>query len=91
MTTRLRKPSGPSACSRVSADEAARKKFGKGFVALAVETADSFLQDLAADKVKDARLSLGAWFNELVYPLFVEACFADPIYGGNLGKSSGSV
>ena len=49
-------------------------------------TPEPFLQDLAADKVKDARLSLGAWSNELVYPLFVEACFADPIYGGNLGK-----
>ena len=49
-------------------------------------TPEPFLQDLAADKVKDARLSLGAWSNELVYPLFVEACFVDPIYGGNLGK-----
>jgi gluconate 2-dehydrogenase gamma chain len=69
-----------------AADKAAWAKFGKGFVALPVETADAFLHDVAADKVKDARLSLGAWFNELVYPLFVEACFGDPIYGGNLGK-----
>jgi gluconate 2-dehydrogenase gamma chain len=22
----------------------------------------------------------------LVYPLFVQACFSDPIYGGNVGK-----
>jgi gluconate 2-dehydrogenase gamma chain len=69
-----------------AADEAARAKLGKGFVALPAETADAFLHDLAADRVKHARLSLASWFNELVYPLFVEACFADPIYGGNLGK-----
>src|SRR5215468_4169295 len=57
-----------------AADEAAREKFGKGFVALPAETADAFLHDLAADRVKHARLSLASWFNELVYPLFVEAC-----------------
>jgi gluconate 2-dehydrogenase gamma chain len=69
-----------------AADEAARNKFGKEFIALPPETADAFLNDLAADKIKDARLSLASWFNELAYPLFVEACFADPIYGGNAGK-----
>jgi len=69
-----------------AADEAVRAKLGKGFVALPAETADSYLHDLAADRVKHARLSLASWFNELVYPLFVEACFGDPIYGGNAGK-----
>ena len=40
----------------------------------------------AADKYTDPRVPLASWFNELVYPLFVQACFADPIYGGNHGK-----
>jgi gluconate 2-dehydrogenase gamma chain len=31
----------------------------------------------------DARLPLASWFNEIIHPLFSEACFADPIYGGN--------
>ena len=34
----------------------------------------------------DERVQLASWFNELVYPLFEQACFADPIYGGNVGK-----
>ncbi len=41
---------------------------------------------MAASKIADRRLSLAAWFNELVYPLFTQACFADPIYGGNADK-----
>ena len=31
-------------------------------------------------------MPLGQWFNELVYPLFTQACYADPLYGGNRGK-----
>jgi len=69
-----------------AADVAAQKKFGKSFSQLSPADADTFLHDLAAGNVSDARLPLGAWFNELVYPLFVQACFADPIYGGNAGK-----
>jgi gluconate 2-dehydrogenase gamma chain len=61
-------------------------KFGKPFDQVSAADADSFLSDLAAGKVSDARLPLGTWFNELVYPLFAQACFADPIYGGNSGK-----
>jgi len=59
---------------------------GKVFSALAETDADAFLHDLAGGKVTDPRLPLGSWFNELVYPLFTQACFADPIYGGNVGK-----
>ena len=33
----------------------------------------------------DYRLPLASWFNDIIYPLFVEACFADPMYGGNRG------
>lgn len=69
-----------------AANEAAQKKFGKDFSDLAPADADAFLHDLADGKVNDAGVPLGSWFNELVYPLFVQACFADPIYGGNVGK-----
>ena len=31
-------------------------------------------------------IDLGLWFNALVYPLFTQACFSDPLYGGNAGK-----
>jgi len=34
----------------------------------------------------DSAVSLADWFNALVYPLFVQACFADPLYGGNHDK-----
>jgi gluconate 2-dehydrogenase gamma chain len=69
-----------------AADEACRKKFSKNFDELTVADADAFLRDLAGNKIQDPRVPLGAWFNGLVYPLFVQACFADPIYGGNNNK-----
>ncbi|WLB56572.1 gluconate 2-dehydrogenase subunit 3 family protein [Bradyrhizobium japonicum] len=69
-----------------AADEAAQQKLGRGFADLKSEEADTFLQDIAAGKIQDARLPLDSWFNELIYPLFVQACFADPMYGGNVGK-----
>jgi len=65
---------------------ACKARFGKEFDALAPQDADLFLRDLSAGKVTDPRVPLGEWFNELAYPLFVQACFADPIYGGNDGK-----
>jgi len=37
-------------------------------------------------KVTDSRLSLADWFSQLGYPLFQQACFADPVYGGNRNK-----
>lgn len=61
-------------------------KYGKPFDQIPAADANSFLSDLAAGKVSDASLPLDTWFNELVYPLFGQACFADPIYGGNFGK-----
>lgn len=69
-----------------AANAACRTRFGKDFETLAPDDADLFLRDLAAGKVADPRVPLGDWFNELAYPLFVQACFADPIYGGNNGK-----
>jgi len=67
-------------------NDVCRNKFGKEFADLSPSDADNLLHDLAANKVEDPRLPLDSWFNELAYPLFVEACFADPIYGGNNGK-----
>ncbi|MEO6246299.1 MAG: gluconate 2-dehydrogenase subunit 3 family protein [Opitutaceae bacterium] len=70
----------------LAADSACRRLHGTSFAELSATDADTFLSGLAEGKVEDARLSLAEWFNELVYPLFVQACFADPIYGGNRDK-----
>lgn len=69
-----------------AAQEACTKKFGKLFDLLPPADADAFLQDLASDKLPHPRVPLAVWFNDLVYPLFVQACFADPVYGGNRNK-----
>jgi gluconate 2-dehydrogenase gamma chain len=61
-------------------------KYGKPFDQVTPAQASAFLDDLGASKIADATPPLGPWFNELVYPLFTQACFADPIYGGNVGK-----
>ncbi len=68
------------------ANDAARRKFGADFADLAAPDADAFLLELAAGAITDPRMSLTMWFEEVVYPLFVQACFADPIYGGNQDK-----
>jgi gluconate 2-dehydrogenase gamma chain len=65
---------------------AAHKRFGKSFEQLTPADADAFLADIADGKVTDTRLSLTDWFTQLVYPLFTQACFADPVYGGNRDK-----
>src|SRR6267378_3907 len=62
------------------------RRFGKRFEELAVADADAFLQDVASGKTPNTKVPLAQWFNGLVYPLFAQACFADPIYGGNHGK-----
>jgi len=69
-----------------AATAACRNRFGRNFDALPVADAEAFLLDLSKGKVTDPRVPLGQWFNDLAYPLFVQACFADPIYGGNAGK-----
>jgi gluconate 2-dehydrogenase gamma chain len=69
-----------------AADAACRKRNGKTFSELDESAADRFLHEIAEGKVTDERVQLSSWFNELVYPLFEQACFADPIYGGNVGK-----
>jgi len=70
-----------------AANTACAARFGgKPFDQITPAEADAFLNDLGAGKVTDPRLALPAWFNDLVYPLFAQACFADPLYGGNAGK-----
>ena len=69
-----------------SADQHCRQRYGKGFDQLGGADAEAFLQRLAAGELDDERLALSRWFNEVVYPLFVQGCFADPIYGGNRNK-----
>jgi gluconate 2-dehydrogenase gamma chain len=53
---------------------------------LAPAQRDAFLAALADGKIIDGAIPLAPWFNELVYPLFEQACFADPVYGGNRDK-----
>ena len=69
-------------------DAACRMKFSKPFDKLAPAERESFLQDLAAVRVKGGSIQLGTWFNALVCPLFVQGAFADPIYGGNRDKAA---
>jgi gluconate 2-dehydrogenase gamma chain len=59
---------------------------GKKLEQLTPAQSDAFLQALGQGKYTDPRIPLGPWFNELVFPLFEQACFADPMYGGNRGK-----
>jgi len=69
-----------------AANAACAAKYGKPFDQIPAADANRFLSDFAAGKVGDASLPLDTWFDEWVYPLFGQACFADPIYGGNTGK-----
>jgi gluconate 2-dehydrogenase gamma chain len=69
-----------------AADQACARRYQRGFSELNADEAEVFLTDLAEDRLIDAPLKLADWFNELVYPLFIQACFADPVYGGNHDK-----
>jgi gluconate 2-dehydrogenase gamma chain len=69
-----------------AANAASVAKKGKTFDRLSAADADAFLTDLSTGKLPDAEPPLAPWFNELVYPLFQQACFADPMYGGNYDK-----
>ena len=69
-----------------AANEACKARFQKTFDQLSPSQADAFLKDLADGKLDSGDMSLGSWFHAVVYPLFNQACFADPIYGGNSDK-----
>ena len=62
------------------------KRTGKAVEELDAAALDNLLQDMAAGRLEDPRFSLAEWFNDVLYPLFVQACFADPAYGGNEDK-----
>jgi gluconate 2-dehydrogenase gamma chain len=66
-----------------AANAACIRDRGKPFGALTSAEADEFLKAVQSDHVQHDGFSLALWFNELLYPLFIEACFADPMYGGN--------
>jgi gluconate 2-dehydrogenase gamma chain len=60
---------------------------GAIFARLDTSAKESSLTEAAAGRWDDATgFPLGDWFNALVYPLFEQACFADPAYGGNRDK-----
>jgi gluconate 2-dehydrogenase gamma chain len=67
----------------VAANAVCNRDKGKPFAELAPADAEQFLQAIQGDHAQHDGLSLALWFNEVVYRLFVEACFADPMYGGN--------
>lgn len=70
-----------------AADEVCRQQCGgRGFAASPDADAESLLQAIASGRAAHPQVRLEAWFNELVYPLFEQACFADPVYGGNRDK-----
>jgi gluconate 2-dehydrogenase gamma chain len=71
-----------------AASAACRKRFNRSFDKLAMGEREQFLQDLVGGKIMEGSLSLAAWFNGLVYPLFERGAFADPIYGGNRDKAA---
>jgi gluconate 2-dehydrogenase gamma chain len=66
-----------------AANAACARGRGKSFDQLTPLDAEQFLKDVQSGQVLDERVALESWFKEVIYPLFVEACFADPMYGGN--------
>jgi gluconate 2-dehydrogenase gamma chain len=69
-----------------AANAVSRTRFGETFDRLAPRDADALLRDIAGEKAPEPRFPLSTWFTSLVYPLFVQACFSDPEYGGNRDK-----
>jgi gluconate 2-dehydrogenase gamma chain len=61
---------------------------GKAFDRLGAPEREAVLQAAATGKANTKEFDLAAWFNGLLYPLFVQGAFADPIYGGNRGKAA---
>lgn len=69
-----------------AANRQCQAKFGKTFDQLQAADADAFLKGIDGGKIKDDDIPLASWFKDLVYPLFEQACYADPMYGGNNNK-----
>jgi gluconate 2-dehydrogenase gamma chain len=66
---------------------AALVSHGKPFTDLSASQADAFLLEVSSGRISSESVRLATWFNEMLYPLFAQACFVDPIYGGNRGKA----
>jgi gluconate 2-dehydrogenase gamma chain len=66
-------------CSRVH---------GRTFDRLAAAEREAALLAVSGGNANGPAFDLAAWFNELLYPLFNQGAFADPIYGGNRGKAA---
>jgi gluconate 2-dehydrogenase gamma chain len=62
-----------------------RTGHGKSFDRLNAADREATLIAVSEGKAT-SDFDLSAWFNGLFYPLFTQGAFADPIYGGNLGK-----
>ncbi|MBL9207467.1 MAG: gluconate 2-dehydrogenase subunit 3 family protein [Opitutaceae bacterium] len=69
-----------------AANQACLAAHRRQFPELTAEEADRMLQAFSTGDLKAPVFGFSEWFNDLVYPLFTQACFADPIYGGNRGK-----
>jgi gluconate 2-dehydrogenase gamma chain len=63
-------------------DAACRKRFQSRFDQLPAADALGFLRHITAGNDSDSDLPLASWFNGVVDPLLVRACFAGPIYNG---------
>jgi gluconate 2-dehydrogenase gamma chain len=63
--------------------------YKKSFDRLEATQREAALLAVSSGKANaEGGLDLSAWFNGLVYPLFVQGAFADPVYGGNAGKAA---
>ncbi len=62
---------------------ACKRDNGATFDQLAPAAAQAVLEKIEDGRMTDPRLPLASWFNDIIYALFIEACFADPMYGGN--------
>jgi len=65
-----------------------RRVHARSFDRLVVGDRETALQAISNGKADTPGFDLAGWFNELFYPLFTQGAFADPIYGGNRGKSA---
>jgi gluconate 2-dehydrogenase gamma chain len=69
-----------------AADAACAEQHARRFAELSAAEADTFLGAVVRSEIDGGALRLSEWFHELCHPLFLQACFADPIYGGNRDK-----
>ncbi len=68
-------------------DQNCQRRLGAVFARLDANAKESCLLEISTNRWDETgEFSLGAWFNELFYPLFTQACFSDPVYGGNRDK-----